>query len=175
MQNKNHIQIRIDQLSISIRDLSFIIGKWNGLGHAEYPTIQPIDYSEELVFTINKKDAVIHMEQRTWIKSSDHTNDEPIFWESGFLIDRDNGVFELAVAQKSGRVEILRCNARRIGDEAFEFPFESTSIVNDSRMIRSGRIYTISKNVLEYELKMSTASNTSYKRHLKCRLTKSDN
>ena len=114
---------------------------------------QPIDYSEELVFTINKKDAVIHMEQRTWIKSSDNTNDEPIFWESGFLIDRDNGVFELALAQKSGRVEILRCNARRIGDEVFEFPFESTSIVNDSRMIRSGRIYTISKNVLEYELK----------------------
>lgn len=162
-------------MSISIKDISCIIGKWKGIGHAEYPTIQPIDYSEELIFTKNEKDAVIHMEQRTWIKSGDHRNGEPIFWESGFLLEREDGVFELAVAQKSGRVEILRCVARRGESMLFEFPFESTSIVNDNRVLRSGRKYSFSEHVLEYELMMSTAANPSYQHHLRCRLTKTDN
>ena len=101
-------------MGISISDLTYIAGTWEGSGHAEYPTIQPIDYREELIFTLNKKDLVIHYEQRTWIKSSDERHNEPIFWESGFFIDKNNGLFDLVSAQKTGRMEILRGSARRI-------------------------------------------------------------
>ena len=95
-------------MAISFNDLAFIIGKWEGTGHAEYPTISSLDYTEELVFTINNKDAVIHYEQKTWVKSSDERDGEPIFWESGFIIYNGNELFELVNTQKSGRVEILR-------------------------------------------------------------------
>jgi len=161
-------------MGISISDLTYIAGTWEGSGHAEYPTIQPIDYREELIFTLNKKDLVIHYEQRTWIKSSDERNNEPIFWESGFFIDKNNGLFDLVSAQKTGRMEILRGSARRIDKNSIELPLTSISIVNDSRMIRSGRVYTFSKNVLQYELKMSTTANVSYQRHLMGRLTKTN-
>jgi hypothetical protein len=161
-------------LSISIHELAFLIGRWSGTGHAEYPTIHPVDYREELVFTRNEKDPVIHLEQKTWITSPGRTNGEPIFWESGFLIEKENGLFELLMAQKSGRVEILRCTPHRAGNDAFELLFESASIVNDSRVIRSGRKYTITHDQLEYELSMSTSANPSYQRHLHCRLTRSE-
>ena len=161
-------------MNILLNDLIYLVGKWQGIGYAEYPTIQPVEYREELIFTINNKDSVIHFEQRTWILSSDKRNNEPIFWESGFLIDKGKGLFEMVSAQKSGRMEILRGSAQRIHDDKIKLPLASVSVLNDDRMIRSGRVFTFSKNVLHYELAMSTTANPSYQRHLASRLTKMD-
>lgn len=159
-------------MNITINDLHFIIGTWEGRGHAEYPTIRPIDYREILVFSTNNKDAVIHFEQRTWILDEDGDDSEPIFWDSGFLIGKDSGTFELVSAQKSGRVEILRGRAKEPDDETIELPFESVSIVNDDQLVRSGRLFSFSKNEIRYELKMSTTENETYRNHLTCKLTR---
>ncbi len=162
-------------MDITIIDLTSLVGKWQGIGYAEYPTIMPMEYREETIFTNNNKDAVIHFEQRTWILSSGNKNNEPIFWESGFLIDKGKGLCEIVSAQKSGRMEILRGTAQRMNDTTIQLPLASVSIHNDERMIRSGRIYTFAKNVLHYELTMSTTANPSYQRHLSGRLTRMDN
>lgn len=154
----------------NITDLGFIIGKWEGTGLAEYPTISPVDYDEGMVFTRNDKDPVIHFEQRTWIKSLDTRDGEPIFWESGFIIDKGGGLFELVSAQRSGRVEILRGSATTADGGAIEVDFTSVSITNDSRMIKSGRRYRFQQNVIDYELHMSTTNNPEYSRHLRARL-----
>lgn len=157
-------------MSVTITDLGFIVGKWEGSGLAEYPTIVPIDYQEGLVFTRNDKDPVIHFEQRTWIVSSDEKNGQPIFWESGFIIDRGEGRFELVSAQRSGRVEILRGEATETPDAGIDIDFTSVSISNDARMIKSGRRFRFRENVLDYELHMSTTGNPTYDRHLRAHL-----
>jgi hypothetical protein len=158
-------------LSLSIDELAFLVGTWNGTGHAEYPTIQPAEYSEELTFTGNKKDPVIHFEQRTWIESTAGGR-EPLFWESGFLLDKGDGIFELVSAQKSGRMEVLRGKAKRTDANAFELRLMSVLIVNDDRMIRSGRTFAFSPDKLMYELSMSTTVNPAFQRHLAAQLTK---
>lgn len=157
-------------MTIAISDMGFIIGKWEGAGHAEYPTITSVDYEEGLVFTRNDKDPVIHYEQRTWIKSSGEDDGRPVFWESGFIIDKGEGVFELVSAQRSGRVEILRGSAQRSNGNGIEIDFSSVMISNDPRTIKSGRRFRFLENIIDYELHMSTIENPGYDRHLKARL-----
>ena len=158
-------------MTVSLADFAYIVGRWEGSGRAEYPTIAPLDYREELIFAANSKDSVIHFEQRTWIKSLDTKNDEPLFWESGFLIDKGSGLFELVSAQKSGRVEILRGKAERTNEGTLKLHLVSVAILNDDRMIRSGRLLHFQKETLEYELEMSTTKNVTYQKHLSARLT----
>ncbi len=157
-------------MSITINDLQFIVGKWEGTGLAEYPTIKPVDYDEGLVFTRNDRDPVIHYEQRTWIKSAGEDNGHPVFWESGFIIDKGDGAFEMVSAQKSGRIEILRGEAINSDGSAIEITFASVMISNDPRIIKSGRKFRFHENVVDYELHMSTTENPAYDRHLRARL-----
>lgn len=157
-------------MPVTISDLGFIVGKWEGTGIAEYPTIKPMDYEEGLVFTRNDRDPVIHYEQRTWVQSSGGDNGQPVFWESGFIIDRGDGAFELVSAQKSGRIEILRGDAEASDGGAIEIVFASVAISNDPRMLKSGRKFRFHENVIDYELHMSTTENPAYDRHLRARL-----
>ncbi|MCG3119826.1 MAG: hypothetical protein ALAOOOJD_02359 [bacterium] len=161
-------------MSVSLADFAYIVGRWKGSGRAEYPTIASLDYREELIFTVNPKDPVIHYEQRTWVKSLDERNDEPLFWESGFLIDKGNGLFELVSAQKSGRIEILRGNAERTNEGTLKLHLVSVAILNDDRMIRSGRLLHFQREILDYELEMSTTQNGTYQKHLAARLAHKD-
>lgn len=156
-------------MSVTINDLAFIVGKWEGTGLAEYPTIASVDYDEGMVFSRNDKDPVIHYEQRTWIRSSGEDNGSPVFWESGFIIDKGDALFELVSAQRSGRIEILRGRAEE-SDGGISINFSSVMISNDPRVIKSGRFFRFRENVIDYELLMSTTENPSFERHLRARL-----
>ena len=87
-----------------------------------------------------------------------------------FEADVAEGLFELVNAQKSGRLEILRGSAKDVDAGGIEIDFSSVMIVNDSRMIKSGRKFRFRENVIDYELQMSTTENPSYERHLRARL-----
>lgn len=158
--------------AIRLPDLIRLKGVWTGTGHAQYPTIQPADYREELVFTANDKDPVLHYEQRTWRAMAGSQASEPLFWESGFLIDRGEGNFELVSAQRSGRVEVLRGKAVAEARNVIVIALSSVSIVNDERMLRSARTLRISPDALEYELEMATKTNPTMDTHLSARLTR---
>ena len=155
-------------MDISFPDLIHLVGTWSGTGRAEYPTITPVDFREELVFEHNTKDPALHYVQRTWRVSG-----EPLFWESGFLIDKGGGIFELVSAQKSGRVEVLRGPAARSGDAALVLALRSIHIVNDGRMITSQRVFRITTAVIEYEHGMSTQTHPAMARHVRSRLERS--
>jgi hypothetical protein len=157
-------------MTMTFSVLAGIAGTWSGVGHAEFPTISPLDYREELVLSSNDKDPVIHFEQRTWVKSGDAKDGEPLFWESGFIIERGNGIFELIVAQKGGRMEILKGGTEHGEKGSIVLHLKSTTILNDPRMIRSERRIVWSGETLTYELLMSTTANTKTARHLAARL-----
>ena len=88
-----------------------LLGKWNGYGTAQYPTIKSEDYLEELVFTAQEESDFMHYEQKTWIKNEKGDFEKPIFWEKGFLraLEEKNH-FELCNAQKSGRIQVYQEN-----------------------------------------------------------------
>ena len=159
-------------MTIPFSALAGIAGAWSGTGHAEYPTISPADYHEELVLSSNGKDAVIHFEKRTWVTSGDARHGEPLFWESGFIIDTGNGLFDVVVVQKGGRMEILKGGAHRDDKGGIVLDLKSTAIRNDPRMIQSERRIVWSGEILSYELLMSTTSNPRPARPLAARLTR---
>ncbi len=74
-------------------------------------------------------------------------------------------------AQKSGRMEILRGNLSRSG-ESITLSLESASIVNDERLIGSGRSYQITGDRLEYQLRMAMKKHPEYAIHLSATLRK---
>ena len=157
---------------IELSDLAYLAGAWAGNGHAQYPTIPEADYREELVFSSDGKNPFIHYVQRTWRIGVG--SEEPLFWESGFLIDRGNGTFEMASSQQSGRMEILRGNALAGPKREVALELNSVSIVNDDRMIRSQRIYHFRPGSLSYELRMSTKVNPTMDVHLRATLSKNN-
>jgi THAP4-like, heme-binding beta-barrel domain len=157
---------------MSIKKLSFLAGTWAGKGLAEYPTIETVEYFEELNFQVNELFPVIHYEQRTWVKNEGDLFTKPIFWESGFIIEKENDFLELCNVQKSGRMEILSGKITELSESRYEILFKSLNIYNDNRMIRSGRKYVFSENTLSYELKMSITNTPDYDKHLGATLTK---
>ncbi len=99
--------------------------------------------------------------------------EEPIFWESGFIIDIGNSSFELVSAQKSGRVEILKGKAELVNNK-IKLDLVSVKIVNDEKMIRSGRVFTFSKSDIEYKLKFCISTNHAFQKHLSAKLTRKE-
>lgn len=53
---------------MKIAELNFLIGTWKGKGIAQYPTIDSIEYAEELVFQMNDEFPVLHYEQKHGFK-----------------------------------------------------------------------------------------------------------
>lgn len=154
-----------------IHELSFLIGCWTGFGTAEFPTIATSRYREELAFSRNDTDPVIHYEQKTWLVAEDGKDIKPIFWESGFLVHKNDSRFEWVSAQKSGRVEILSGHLDKSGSD-FRLSLESVHILNDERVLRSGRIFEFSNSGIRYELLMSLKTHSEYRRHLSASLSK---
>ena len=151
--------------------LAALRGTWTGTGHAEYPTINPADYREELTFTSDGKHSMLHYAQRTW-KLTPGSGPEPLFWESGFFIDKEDGTFEMASAQQSGRMEILRGAAVRGKDGEIILEMNSATIVNDERMVQSQRVFTIGKDTLSYVLNMSTTAVPKLSLHASAQLNR---
>lgn len=125
-------------------------GKWQGEGFAKYPTIQNTAYSEQLEFTPDEYKDAIFFNQKTWYKNNSEKNGQTVFWDTGFIILKDNKII-LHSVQISGRIEVYELT------NAIEnnFIFNSQSILHDQKTIRSQRIFTFNNNNLHYELNMA--------------------
>ena len=157
---------------MNIRDLNFQIAFWKGKGIAQYPTIQTVEYDEELTFQRNDEFPVLHYEQKTWIQNYGGLFEKPIFWESGFIIEKENLEFDLCNVQKNGRLEILIGSIVGESKNHFEILFKSTDIFNDEQITKSGRNFTFTERELKYELFMSTNNYFRFDLHLKAVLAK---
>jgi hypothetical protein len=156
---------------MDIDKLNFLTGVWKGKGVAQYPTIQTVDYTEELVFKKQDILNVLFYEQKTWVKNEAGIFNKPIFWESGFLIDKGKYI-ELCNVQLSGRMEVLIGELINSADNKFEINFLNKNIFNDERMIRSRRRVAFSETEINYEVMMSTKENLDFNIHLKAVLNK---
>lgn len=151
--------------------LSFLLGRWDGYGKGKFPTIDSFDYREELCFSCDGFNDLIHYEQRTWLLCND--TEEPAHWESGFIkpVESSNNIFKISNAQDSGRVEVLEGNYIE-KNSTHSLHFKMKLIKNDPRMLYSERVYTINKNELSYVMKMTTQTTTKHQQHLKAILKK---
>jgi hypothetical protein len=94
-----------DNLHADCAPLAWLLGTWQGSGHGDYPTIDPYEFGQELIFTHDGR-PFFHYFSRAWIVNEDGTKLREAALETGFLRCRPGGEVELLLAHNTGFVEI---------------------------------------------------------------------
>ena len=85
--------------------LSFLLGRWEGFGKGDYPTIEPFDFIQELTFSHNGKPFLIYT-SRSWLLDDEGVPGRPLGMETGFWRPQPEGRLEVLLAHPTGITEI---------------------------------------------------------------------
>ncbi len=137
-------------LDPDVEALSFLLGKWQGEGTGEYPTIQPFAFREELLFECNGK-PFLSYSQKTWSLE----DDSPMHSETGFL--RLAGPaprrLEIVVAHSTGLVEVSEGILEPGKIELISTNVHGTSTAKTVTAI--GRSIIVTGDIFKYRLRMA--------------------
>jgi hypothetical protein len=84
-----------------LQALAPLLGAWAGRGSGKYPTIEPFDYLEEVVFSHVGKPFLMYAQ-----KTAAAADGKPLHAETGYLRVPEPGRVELVLAHPSGITEI---------------------------------------------------------------------
>jgi THAP4-like, heme-binding beta-barrel domain len=135
----------------NLEALAPLLGTWAGRGTGKYPTIEPFEYFEEVVFTHVGKPFLAYS-QKT--KSVD--DGKPLHAETGFLRAPKPGHVELVLAHPSGITEIEVGNYSLNGDRIeMELTTESIGLTPTAKNVSTlGRSFLIDGDELSYTVRM---------------------
>jgi hypothetical protein len=85
--------------------LSFLLGRWRGVGVGGYPTIESYRYGEELSFSHNGKPFLIYS-SRTWLLDEEGNPARPSHLETGYWRPQPDGAVEVLLVHPTGIAEI---------------------------------------------------------------------
>jgi len=85
--------------------LAWLIGRWEGAGVLGYPTIESINFGQEVEFSHIGKPFLTYTSQ-TWLLADDGTRVRPLAAEAGYWRPRPEGQLEVTLAHPTGVVEI---------------------------------------------------------------------
>ncbi|SEM60964.1 protein of unknown function [Chitinophaga rupis] len=145
---------------ILLKMKSLFAGKWAGEGFAKFPTIDDTAYTEQLEFIPDEYKDAIFFRQKTWYKNNTEKNGHTVFWDTGFIILKEDKIL-LHSVQVGGRMETYEL----MQTENETFTFNSAAILNDPRSIRSQRIFTVNGDHFHYELNMASHA-ADFQNHL---------
>ncbi len=94
-----------DNLHPDCMPVAWMLGKWAGSGHGDYPTIEKFQFGQELIFTHDGR-PFFHYMARSWILDEEGEFVRNAAMESGFLRCRGEGKLELLLSHSSGVSEI---------------------------------------------------------------------
>lgn len=87
-----------------LRPLSWLIGRWVGVGTGQYPTIEDFRFGQEVVFSTDGRPFLTYL-SRSWLLDDEGERVRPLATEAGFWRPRpDNGI-ELTLAHPTGYAE----------------------------------------------------------------------
>ena len=157
-----------DMQNVLVEMKRLFAGKWTGEGFAKFPTIDATAYTEQLEFAPDEYKEAIFFNQKTWYKNHTEKNGHTVFWDAGFIFLKENKV-HLHSVQVGGRMEVYDL----VGFDGNVFTFNSSAASNDSRLIRSQRVFTVDDRNLNYKLNMATQV-ADFQNHLSAHLKKSN-
>lgn len=131
--------------------LAPLLGTWAGRGSGKYPTIEPFDYLEEVVFTHVGKPFLAYGQ-----KTKAATDGKPLHAETGYLRVPQPGHLELVLAHPSGITEIEVGTYTATGD-VIEIDLTASKIglsPTAKEVTALGRRFRIDGNELSYSLQM---------------------
>ncbi|HEX6449887.1 MAG TPA: FABP family protein [Trebonia sp.] len=92
----------------AIAPLSFLLGRWEGIGKGGYPTISDFDFVQQLTFTHIGKPYLIYTSRSWRLEEVDGElrRGEPLAVETGFWRSVEGGRVEVLLAHPTGITEI---------------------------------------------------------------------
>jgi hypothetical protein len=94
-----------DNLHPDCGPVAWLLGTWRGNGHGDYPTIEPYQFGQELIFTHDGR-PFFHYMSRAWVTDENGEKVRDAAIETGFLRCRPEGKVELLLTHNTGFVEI---------------------------------------------------------------------
>ena len=89
----------------ALRPLSWLIGRWVGVGTGQYPTIEDFRFGQEASFSTDGRPFLSYW-SRTWLLDDDGSRVRPLATEAGFWRPRPDNEFEVTLAHPTGYAEL---------------------------------------------------------------------
>ncbi|ORB75776.1 peroxynitrite isomerase [Mycobacterium scrofulaceum] len=134
-----------------LEDLAPLLGTWAGQGAGEYPTIEPFDYLEEVVFGHVGKPFLAYGQ-----KTKALAGGKPLHAETGYLRVPQPGHVELVLAHPSGITEI-EVGTYSVTDGRIEISLSTTDVgltPTAKEVTALGRSFRIDGDELSYSVQM---------------------
>lgn len=93
------------ELHPAVVPLGFLIGRWEGAGVVGYPTIESVNFGQEISFSHNGKPFLIYS-SRTWLLGEDGAIGRPLAVESGYWRPQPENRLEVLLTHPTGITEI---------------------------------------------------------------------
>jgi len=85
--------------------LAFLLGRWEGTGNGDYPTIEGFTFGQEVLFSQNGKPFLFYT-SRSWLVDESGAAVRPLAMETGFWRPRPNNEVEVILSHPTGFAEI---------------------------------------------------------------------
>jgi hypothetical protein len=89
----------------ALRPLSWLIGRWVGVGTGQYPTIEDFRFGQEVVFSTDGRPFLSYL-SRSWLLDEDGGRVRPLATEAGFWRPRPDNEIEMTLAHPTGYAEL---------------------------------------------------------------------
>ncbi|BBZ14342.1 peroxynitrite isomerase [Mycobacterium branderi] len=134
-----------------LKELAPLLGTWTGRGSGKYPTIEPFDYLEEVVFGHVGKPFLAYGQ-----KTKAAADGKPLHAETGYLRVPQPGQLELVLAHPSGITEIEVGTYTRSGDVIdIELTASTIGLTPTAKEVTAlGRRFRIDGDELSYSVQM---------------------
>ncbi len=96
--------------------LSWLIGRWAGVGLGQYPTIEDFRFGQEASFTTDGRPFLAYA-SRSWLLNDDGEKVRPLATETGYWRPRPDGSLEVTMAHPTGYAELWLGTAEVLGIE----------------------------------------------------------
>ena len=91
-------------LHSDLNPLAWLVGTWRGKGRGEYPTIEPFEFAQEVVFNHDGR-PFLNYYSRSWILDNQGEILRPGGSETGFWRIKENNSLEVVMAHNTGIAE----------------------------------------------------------------------
>jgi len=88
-----------------LKPLSWLIGRWVGVGTGQYPTIEDFRFGQEVTFVTDGRPFLAYF-PRTWLLDDEGERVRPLALESGFWRVQDTNQITVTMAHPTGYSEI---------------------------------------------------------------------
>ena len=170
----------VSDLPEELIPLSWLIGRWAGVGLGQYPTIEDFRFGQEVSFSTDGRPFLTYW-SRTWLLDDDGNRVRPLASETGFWRPRPDNHFEAQLAHPTGyaevwygRVEITGLEQARITGARAEMRTDVVARTESAKDYSQGhRLYGLVDGKLLWTFDM-TAMGQPMSNHLAASLGRAD-